>query len=53
MKKKSELPRDALRRDVAERRRREPQEFGRSRARKLGIEQSDVERLIAEDRAER
>ncbi len=48
---KSELLREALRRYVADSRWRELQEFGRSQARKLGIEESDVERLVAEYRA--
>jgi metal-responsive CopG/Arc/MetJ family transcriptional regulator len=50
---RSELLQEALRRYVAENRWRELQEFGRSQARKLGIEESEVERLIAEDRADR
>jgi CopG family transcriptional regulator/antitoxin EndoAI len=45
---KSELLREALRRYLADSRWRELQEFGRSRARKLGIKESDVERLVAE-----
>ncbi|MGO9453797.1 MAG: ribbon-helix-helix protein, CopG family [Candidatus Binataceae bacterium] len=49
---KSELLREALRRYVADSRWRELQEFGRSQARKLAIEESDVERLVAEYRAE-
>ncbi len=50
---KSELLREALRRYLADSRWRELQEFGRPQARKLGIEESDVERLVAEYRAER
>jgi metal-responsive CopG/Arc/MetJ family transcriptional regulator len=50
---RSELLREALRRYLADSRWRELQEFGRSQARKLGIEESDVERLIAEYRSER
>ncbi|MBV8136122.1 MAG: ribbon-helix-helix protein, CopG family [Deltaproteobacteria bacterium] len=50
---KSELLREALRRYVADSRWREVQEFGRAQARKLGIEESEVERLVAEYRTER
>jgi metal-responsive CopG/Arc/MetJ family transcriptional regulator len=50
---KSELLREALHRYLADSRWRELQEFGRSQARKLGFEESDVERLVAEYRAER
>ena len=50
---KSELLREALRRYVADSRWRELQEFGRARARKLGLSESDVERLVQEYRAER
>jgi CopG family transcriptional regulator/antitoxin EndoAI len=50
---KSELLREALRRYLADSRWRELQEFGRSQALKLGIEESDVERLVAEYRAGR
>lgn len=50
---KSELLREALRRYLADSRWRELQEFGRSQARKLGIKESDVARLVAEYRAER
>lgn len=50
---KSELLREALRRYLADSRWRELQEFSRPQARKLGIEESDVERLVAEYRAER
>ena len=50
---KSELLREALRRYVADSRWKELQEFGRSQVRKLGIEESDVERLMDEYRAER
>ena len=47
---RSELLREALRRYLAESRWRELQEFGRKQARKLGIAEEDVERLIAEER---
>jgi CopG family transcriptional regulator/antitoxin EndoAI len=50
---KSELLREALRRYLADSRWRELREFDRSQARKLGIEESDVDRLVAEYRAER
>jgi CopG family transcriptional regulator / antitoxin EndoAI len=50
---RSELLREALRRYVSDSRWRELQEFGRSQARKLGIEKSNVERLVAGYRAER
>jgi CopG family transcriptional regulator / antitoxin EndoAI len=50
---KSELLREALRRYLADSRWQELQEFGRSQARRLGIEESDVERLVAEYRAGR
>ena len=50
---KSELLREALQRYLADSRWRELQEFGRLQARKLGIEESDVERLVAGYRAER
>lgn len=49
---KSELLREALRRYIADSRWRELQDFGRSHARKLGIDEADVERLVAEYRAE-
>ncbi len=49
---KSELLREALRRYVADSRWRQLQEFGRSQARKLGIEEVDVERLVTEYRSE-
>ncbi len=47
------LLREALRRYVVDSRWRELQEFGRSQARRLGIEESEVERLVAEHRAGR
>jgi len=50
---KSELLREALRRYVADSHWRELQAFGRAQARKLGIKESDVERLILEYRASR
>ncbi len=50
---KSELLREALRRYLADSRWRDLQEFGRAQAHKLGIKESDVERLIAEYRTER
>ncbi len=50
---RSELFREALRRYVADSRWRDLQEFGRAQARKLGIKESDVERLVREYRAER
>lgn len=50
---KSELLCEALKRYMVDSRWRELQEFGRSQARRLGINESDVQRLIAEDRAER
>ncbi|MFI5351914.1 MAG: CopG family ribbon-helix-helix protein [Candidatus Binatales bacterium] len=50
---RSELLREALRRYVSDSRWRGLKEFGRSQAGKLGIEESDVERLVAEYRAER
>ncbi len=49
---RSELLREALRRYVADSRWRELREFGRSQARKLRIDEADVEQLIAEYRAE-
>jgi len=50
---RSELMREALRRYMADSRWRELQEFGRTQARKLGITEADVERLVREERAER
>jgi CopG family transcriptional regulator/antitoxin EndoAI len=50
---RSELLREALRRYLADSRWRELQKFGRSQARKLGLDESDVERLVAERRAGR
>lgn len=50
---KSELLREALRRYMADSRWRELQDFGRSRARRLAVEEADVERLVAEYRAGR
>jgi len=50
---RSELLREALRRYVADSRWRELQEFGRSQARKLGIEESHIERFVEEYRSER
>lgn len=50
---KSDLLREALRRYLTDSRWRSLQEFGRSQARKLGLNESDVERLVAEHRAER
>ena len=50
---KSELLREALRRYLANSRWRDLQEIGRAQARKLGIKESDVERLVAEYRMER
>jgi CopG family transcriptional regulator / antitoxin EndoAI len=49
---KSDLLREALRRYLADSRWRELHEFGRSKARKLRIEESDVERIVAEYRTE-
>jgi CopG family transcriptional regulator / antitoxin EndoAI len=50
---KSELLREALRRYLADSRWRELLEFGRFQSRKLGIKESDVERLVQEYRTER
>ena len=50
---KSELLREALRRYLANSRWRDLQEIGPAQARKLGIKESDVERLVAEYRMER
>ncbi len=50
---RSELFQGALRRYVADSRWRNLQEFGRAQARKLGIKESDIERLVREYRAER
>lgn len=50
---RSELFREALRRYLQEQKLRELQRFGASQAKKLGLKESDVERLIAEYRKER
>lgn len=47
---KSELFREALRRYIQEQRWRELQEYGARQAQKLGIRESDVDRLISEYR---
>ena len=47
---KSELFREALRRYVEERRWRGLQRYGASRARRLGLNQADVERAVQEFR---
>lgn len=52
-KTKSELVRDALRRQVELLRFRELQRYGRQRAEVLGIGPEDVERLVDDARAER
>jgi len=49
---KSELLREALRRSLADRRWRNFRSLVGAQARKLGIEESDVERLVAEYRRE-
>jgi antitoxin MazE len=48
----SELIREALRRYVAERELRRLQQYGRKRAKELGLKEEDVQRLIDEYRAE-
>ena len=48
---RNELLREAVRRYVNESKWRELQEYGRNQARKLGIKESDVERLIHEYRS--
>jgi len=50
---RSELLREALRRHMSDSHRRGLQALGRSQTRRLGIAESDVERLVAEYRAER
>lgn len=52
-KTKSELVREALRRQVEFARFRELQRYGRKRAEVLGIGPEDVDRLVDEDRTER
>ena len=47
---KSELFREALRRYVEERRWRALQRYGASRARRLGVTEADVERVVREFR---
>lgn len=47
---KSELLREALRRYIQEQKWRELQEYGVQKAKRLGIRESDVERLITEYR---
>ncbi len=47
---KSELFREALRRYIQDRKWRELQEYGMRQAQKLGIKETDVERLIDEYR---
>jgi CopG family transcriptional regulator/antitoxin EndoAI len=49
---KSELVREALRRYIVQQEYQELQRQGRERARRLGLKQSDVNRLIHEYRAE-
>ena len=49
---KSEFLREALRRYLADSRWRELQGFGRSQSRKLGMKESDLERLLQEYRTE-
>ncbi len=49
---KSELLREALRRYMADSRWRDLQEFGRVQTHRLGLNESDVEPLIAEYRTE-
>jgi len=49
---KSELFREALRRYVTQSEYRELQRFGMKQARKLGLEEKDVERLVQEYRGE-
>jgi len=50
---KSDLLRDAVRRYVLESRWRALQEFGRVQARKLGLKETDVERIVQEYRSGR
>ncbi|MBI5788734.1 MAG: ribbon-helix-helix protein, CopG family [Candidatus Schekmanbacteria bacterium] len=50
---KSELLREALRRFIQEEEWRELQRYGAGQARKLGIRETDVERLIHEHRQAR
>ena len=49
---KSELFREALRRYVTQSEYRELQQFGRKQAKKLGLQEADVERLVQESRRE-
>ena len=49
---KSELFREALRRYVTQSEYQELQHFGRKQARKLGLQEADVERLVQEFRRE-
>ena len=49
---RSELIREALRRYIAERELRRLQRYGMKKAKELGLKEEDVERLIAEYRAE-
>ena len=50
---KSELFREALRRYIVHSQFRELQRYGVKQSRKLGLKETDVERLISEDRTER
>ena len=49
---KSELVREALRRYIAERQWRSLQNYGIKRAKKLGLKEADVQRLVDEYRTE-
>lgn len=49
---KSELVREALRRYIAERELRRLQRYGMKKAKELGLEEEDVQRLVDEYRAE-
>jgi CopG family transcriptional regulator/antitoxin EndoAI len=50
---RNELLREAVRRYIADSKWRDLQDYGQAQARKLGLKESDVERLIHEYRSER
>ncbi len=50
---RSELIREALRRYIAERQWRRLQRYGIKKAKKLGLKEEDVERLVEEYRSEK